>query len=52
MPDQPKTPHSSFRIPPDLKLAATQKAKAEGRDLTAVVVEKLREYVTTPPPLV
>jgi hypothetical protein len=50
MPDQAKTPHSSFRIPPDVKAAAAAKAGAEGRDLTAVVVELLRGYVTQPPP--
>lgn len=49
MPDQPKTRHSSFRIPHDLKERAAAKAKDEGRDLTAVIVEKLTEYVTPPP---
>lgn len=46
MPNQPRTPHSSFRIPPDLKAAAQAKAQAEGRDLTAVIVEALRRYIT------
>ena len=40
------TLHTSVRIPPDLKRAAKAKAEAEGRDLTAVIVEKLEEYVT------
>lgn len=44
------TLHTSIRIPPDLKQAAKDKATSEGRDLTAVIVEKLREYVTPPPP--
>lgn len=44
-----KTPHTCFRIPPDVKAAAAQRAAAEGRDLTAVVVEALRAYITQPP---
>lgn len=50
MPDQPKTKHSSFRIPPDLKADAKAKAATEGRDLTDVIVALLREWVTQPPP--
>ncbi len=50
MPDQPKTKHSSFRIPPDLKKRAAAKAADEKRTLTDVIVEKLCEYVTPPPP--
>lgn len=49
MPDQPRTPHSSFRIPEALKEAAAAKAKAEGRDLTAVIVEALHAYIKQPP---
>lgn len=50
MPDQPKTPHSSFRLPPDLKERAATKAAGEGRTLTDVIVEKLSEYVMPSPP--
>lgn len=43
-PNQPATPISSFRIPADVKNAAAAKAKDEGRTLTDVIVEALREY--------
>ena len=45
MPDKPKTPHSSYRIPVELKKAATERATAEGRTLTDVIVESLERYV-------
>ncbi len=45
VPNQPKTPHSTFRIPVELKEAAAEKAKAEGRTLTDVIVAALTEYV-------
>ncbi len=44
MPNQPKTPQSSFRIPVDLRDAAKAKAKARGESLTAVVVRALEDY--------
>jgi predicted DNA-binding protein len=45
VPDKPKTPISSFRIPTELKDRAAAKATAEGRTLTDVVVESLERYV-------
>jgi NRPS condensation-like uncharacterized protein len=45
MPNQPKTPISSFRIPSDLKKAVKAKAEAEGRTVSDVVVAALRRYV-------
>lgn len=45
VPNAPKTPHSSFRIPAELKQAAAEKAKANGTDLTAVIVKALERYV-------
>lgn len=45
MPNHPKTPHSTFRIPSELKAQASAKAKIEGRDLTAVIVSLLTGYV-------
>jgi len=39
-----KTPVSNFRIPLDIKQAAKEKAEREGKDLTRVVVDLLREY--------
>jgi len=38
------TPVSNFRIPADIKDAAARKAEAEGKTLTRVVVDLLREY--------
>lgn len=45
MPDQPKTPHRTFRIPDAEYTPALEKAKSEGTNLTSVVREKLREWV-------
>jgi predicted DNA-binding protein len=45
MPNQPKTPHKSFRIPPELYVAAQAKAARQGRTLTDVVKELLQGYV-------
>jgi predicted HicB family RNase H-like nuclease len=45
MPNQPKTPQTSFRIPVELSDAAKAKAKARGESLTAVVVRALDRYV-------
>lgn len=45
MPNQPKTPHKSFRIPPALYAAAQAKAARQGRTLTDVVKELLKGYV-------
>lgn len=46
MPDAPKTPHRTFRIPENEYRPAFEKAQSEGTNLTAVVREKLREYVS------
>lgn len=40
---------TNFRIPRHLVKAAREKAGAEGRTLTDVVVAYLRRYVSTPP---
>lgn len=45
MPNKPKTPVTGFRIPPDLKTEAADKAAREGRTLTDVVLDALRRYV-------
>lgn len=42
------TPVSNFRIPADIKEAATRKAEAEGKTLSRVVVDLLREYAREP----
>jgi predicted DNA-binding protein len=44
-PNQPRTPITAFRLPPNLKTASTSKASSEGRTLTSVVIERLEEYV-------
>lgn len=45
MPNRPKTPMKSFRIPDDLYRAALSKAEGEGRSLTEIVREALEDYV-------
>jgi hypothetical protein len=49
MPNQPKTPVRGLRVENGLWRAAQEKAKAEGRTLTAVIVAYLKRYVATPP---
>lgn len=46
-PNKPRTPHSNFRIPVELKQAAQTKAANEQppRTLTDIVVQGLEEYV-------
>lgn len=39
-----QTPVTNFRIPPDIKAAAQAKAEAEGKTLSRVVIDLLREY--------
>jgi len=46
MPNQPKTPHFTFRIPADVQRRAREKAAREGRTLSDVVRELLEKYVT------
>lgn len=38
------TPVTNFRIPADIKAAAQAKAESEGKTLTRVVIDLLREY--------
>ena len=44
VPNKPKTTTSTFRIPTELKAAAQERAEAEGKTLTDVVVEALAKY--------
>lgn len=44
VPNKPKTPTSTFRIPTELKTAAQERAEAEGKTLTDVVVDALTKY--------
>jgi len=45
MPNQPKTPQRTIRIPDDPWLPAKEKAIREGTTVSEVVREKLVEYV-------
>jgi predicted HicB family RNase H-like nuclease len=45
MPNQPKTPLKSFRIPEDLYRAAQAKAAEKGESLSQVVRRSLERYV-------
>lgn len=45
MPDAPKTPHVTMRIPPDLWQAAKARAAERGESVTAVVIRALKRYV-------
>jgi hypothetical protein len=49
MPNQPKTPVRGLRVDDELWHAAQEKAKAEGRTMTDVLVAYLKRYVATPP---
>ncbi|MCW2934868.1 MAG: hypothetical protein JWM19_5830 [Actinomycetia bacterium] len=49
MPNQPKTPARGIRVEDDLWHAAQEKAAAEERTLTGVIVDYLKRYVSTPP---
>lgn len=49
VPNQPKTPNRVIRVETTLWRAAQEKARAEGRTLTSVLVAYLRRYVSTPP---
>jgi hypothetical protein len=49
VPNQPKTPNRVIRVETTLWRAAQEKAKAEGRTMTSVIVAYLKRYVSTPP---
>jgi hypothetical protein len=46
MPNQPKTPIRTFRIPEREYRAALEKARSEGIPLTDVIRQALRDYVS------
>ena len=48
MPNKPKTPVRGIRVDDELWHAAQDKASAEGRTMTDVLVAYLRRYVKTP----
>lgn len=45
VPNQPKTPQRSFRIPADLYAKAKVRAAERGETVTDVIVRALRRYV-------
>ena len=45
MPNQPRTPARSIRIPTDLWRAVQTRAAEEDRTVTSVVLDALRRYV-------
>lgn len=48
VPNQPKTPMRSFRIPDDVYRAAQEKAAAKGESVSDVVRRALERYVKRP----
>lgn len=48
VPNQPKTPNRAIRVDTTLWRAAQEKAAAEGRTVTGVIVDYLRRYVAAP----
>ena len=48
VPNQPKTPMKSFRIPEDVYQAALAKARERGETLTEVVRKALERYSKRP----
>lgn len=47
MPNQPRTPHTTLRIPVELKQAVQEIAAEQGETLTDVVLRALRGYVAS-----
>ena len=45
VPNQPKTPRRSVRVPTDLWQAAKEKAKRRGETVTDVIIRALKAYV-------
>ena len=48
MPNAPKTPTRTVRVSDDIWVAAKEKAAAEGRTLTEIVIVALKEFLKTP----
>lgn len=48
VPNQPKTPNRAIRVDTTLWRAAQEKAAAEGKTVTGVIVAYLKRYVATP----
>ena len=48
MPNQPKTPARSVRVPEDLWQAALVRAQERGETVTDVILRALRRYVAKP----
>lgn len=48
MPNQPKTPARAVRVPDTLWDAVRARAAAEGRTVTSIILDALRDYVRQP----
>lgn len=46
MPNAPKTPTRTIRVPDDLWKAVQKKAAAEGITVTSVIISALEAYIT------
>jgi predicted DNA binding CopG/RHH family protein len=45
MPNAPKTPTRTIRVPDDLWLAVQKKAKKEGITVTSIIIKALEDYL-------
>jgi predicted transcriptional regulator len=45
MPNAPKTPTRTIRVPDDLWIAVQRKAKSESVTVTSVIIKALEEYL-------
>jgi predicted DNA binding CopG/RHH family protein len=45
MPNAPKTPTRTIRVPDDLWLAVQKKAKKEGVTVTSIIIKALEDYL-------
>jgi hypothetical protein len=50
VPNQPKTPTRTVRVPDEEWVPALERARENDETVTDVVRRALREYVTLPPP--
>jgi hypothetical protein len=48
MPNAPKTPTRTIRVASDLWAAVKEKAAIEGRTVTDVIVQALKDYIDPP----
>ena len=49
VPDQPKTPHRSVRVPDEIWDEVRRKASDRGETITDVILRALKQYLRDPP---